>query len=250
VLIALAISCLGLIKRLFDLAFLLLSLPLISSTTVLDDGAKMKLWREAMVSKITMAFGAIIMVNLYIAIIPLLVDVTYIDNDVGNQIIKMLMVIGGAICVPTGQKLFARIMGGSADENKEILNGLHIAGHGTMAVGAAALGAKNILFGGSNRYGRTYQGVFGGIKNISTQRQNNIRDAYQARYGADALNRANDYDLMTYKASGLYKADSKASRKTSRQNYKNSVVNYVVARQQQLRNIFHRNNKDDGGDKQ
>lgn len=250
-LVALLICSLGLIKRLLDIAFLIICLPLVSSTIVLDDGAKMKLWRETMISKVVLAFGSIIMVNLFLIIAPVLAQVTFFENKGINSVVHMMIIVGLAFCLPTGQTLFARLMGTSAEESREMMQALRTAKGATMAGAALGMGAvgfaKRGLLGGQNKYGKTSNGLIGKpvralggeisgrvtapINNLARRalpstRQANLHNAYAQANGADALANANKYDLKNFQKSG----GVKDYQTMVRQNLKNSKANYKSAK--------------------
>lgn len=250
-LVALLICSLGLIKRLLDIAFLIICLPLVSSTIVLDDGAKMKLWRETMISKVVLAFGSIIMVNLFLIIAPVLAQVTFFENKGINSVVHMMIIVGLAFCLPTGQTLFARLMGTSAEESREMMQALRTAKGATIAGAALGMGAvgfaKRGLIGGQNKYGKTSNGLIGKpvralggeisgrvtapINNLARRalpstRQANLHNAYAQANGADALANANKYDLKNFQKSG----GVKDYQTMVRQNLKNSKANYKSAK--------------------
>lgn len=70
------------------------------------------------------------------------------------------------MCINGSQTLIARILGTSADESREamqsfamITSGVRLGVMGAIGAGRLALGAKNVVFGGTNRYGRQRTGI-------------------------------------------------------------------------------------------
>ncbi len=174
-LISMFMMSIGLVKRIYDIMILLFCMPLVCGTIPLDDGARFRAWRETMMSKVLIVFGAVIGINVFFMFSAFITgpsfDLTYlIDNGVlsGNavQIFKMLLLLGGAVCIYGSQTLIARVLGTSADESREamqsfnlITSGVRMGAVGIVGAGRVAMGAKRIAVGGTNRYGRQRVGA-------------------------------------------------------------------------------------------
>ncbi len=148
VLVAVASACLGLVKRLYDIVVLFLALPLISSTIPLDDGARFKIWRETVISKVILAYGAVFAVNTFIIMAPIIISLQI------TKIIKMILIVGGGLSISGGMLLFARIFGTDAAESREMAQSARtlLAGAGAGIAGIkgtfkGAKAGKNWLFG-------------------------------------------------------------------------------------------------------
>jgi len=166
-LIALIWSMLGLVKRIFDIVVLFIMLPLISATIPLDDGARLKMWRETLISKVVLAYGAVISVNVFLLVIPVIQNINFASigwSSFGSSLFKMFMLIGGALCINGGQLLISRILGTSADESREMAQSARALISGGAAAGAMLHGVKNAIFGGKNKYGRETNGA---LKSLS-----------------------------------------------------------------------------------
>ena len=107
---ALLISVIRLAKRVYEIVFMYITMPLFFSTVTLDDGVRFTAWREAFVSKILTAFGTVFAVNIYLIITPL---ISVIGSDAfvgtGSAIFRMVLITGGILSIPAGQKLFSGI---------------------------------------------------------------------------------------------------------------------------------------------
>lgn len=192
-LVAIIWSMLGLVKRIFDLVFLLLSLPLISATIPLDDGAKFKTWRDTVISKIVLAFGVIFSVNIFLLLIPIIknIDLTALGWDAWiGSVFQMFLMMGGALAINGGQLLAARLVGADASESREMTQSARALAGGIMAAGGLARGVKNAAIGGQNKYGRSIKGVLptaakvgGGATNLA----GNILGGAAYRAGANAV---------------------------------------------------------------
>lgn len=116
--IALLVAILNLAKRVFEIVFLYLVMPLSMSTLAADDGARCKVWRETFVTKIVLAYGAVFSINIFVLILPLLAQI-HVDgvSDFGNTVFLIFMIVGGAMVIPAGMGLFARLFGQGEDVN-------------------------------------------------------------------------------------------------------------------------------------
>ena len=119
------------------------------STLPLDDGARFKNWRELFVSKLILAYGAVFAVNIFALVLPL-INAVHLDgvNGFGNAMFTIFMIVGGAMLIPAGQTLFARLFG-QADDMRAGGGWLRSAFYGgriasVMTVGLAAKGIKAI----------------------------------------------------------------------------------------------------------
>lgn len=141
VLIAVISACLGLVKRLYDLVVLFLSLPLIVSTIPLDDGARFKVWRETVISKVILAYGAVFAVNTFIIMTPI-ISALHV-----TKIIKMVLIVGGGLAISGGMLLFARIFGTDAAESREMAQSAKTLLAGAFAGGKGINAARKWAFG-------------------------------------------------------------------------------------------------------
>ncbi len=157
--VALLGSMLGLVKRLFDIVYLFWSLPLMTATIPLDDGARFKAWRETVVSKIVLAYGAVLSVNVFYLMLGPIQRLNIGNNSFVNQIFRLVLIIGGGLSISGGQLLFARLMGTSAEEGREMAQSARtlMGGIGTAIAGAGM--AKRAIFGGTNKYGKHITGA-------------------------------------------------------------------------------------------
>lgn len=177
ILMSMFMLCVGLVKRIYDIIVLIICMPLVCGTIPLDDGARFRAWRETFMSKVLVAFGAVIALNVFYMITGYvsgefsstmneLVDKGVLGTS-AVTVFKMLLLMGGAMCINGSQALIARILGTSADESREamqsfamITSGFRMGAAGALGVGRVAMGAKRAVIGGTNRYGRQRTGLF------------------------------------------------------------------------------------------
>ncbi|MDR3262973.1 MAG: hypothetical protein LBT30_01520 [Clostridiales bacterium] len=165
-LVVLCMTMLGLVKRIYDLLLLFLSLPLIAGTVPLNDGAYFKLWRETVISKVILVYGAVISVNVFLLLMPLINGINFnmTTSAFMNNILKLFLIVGGGLSINGGQLLFARLFGTSAEESREMTQ----AARSAIAMGAAGIGTgkaiKTMALGGRDKAGNKTAGILGKAK--------------------------------------------------------------------------------------
>lgn len=148
-LIALIIATLNLAKRIYEIIYLYFCMPVSMSTMPLDDGARFKNWREQFVTKIILAYGAVLSVNIFILLLPLIQQMTLVGaSSFANSIFLIFMIVGGAMVIPAGQTLFAKLFGQADDMHAGggWLRSAYYGGRviGGLTIGLAAKGIKGI----------------------------------------------------------------------------------------------------------
>ena len=175
--ISMFLLCVGLVKRIYDIVVLLICMPLVCGTIPLDDGARFRAWRETLMSKLIVAFGAVIAINVFYmiggyitgggfaALVARMVGAGVLSNAAGT-IFQMVMLLGGALCINGSMTLIARILGTSADESREamqalgtLVSGVRMGVGGLVTAGRLGGSGWRFMFGGRNRYGRETTGM-------------------------------------------------------------------------------------------
>ena len=159
--IAMVVAIINLAKRVYEIVLLYIVMPVSMATLPLDDGAKFKMWRETFVTKIILAYGTVFSVNIFILLLPL-ISKMHIDGvgGFGNSMFLIFMIIGGAMVIPAGQNLFARLFG-TADDMHAGGSFLHSAFYGGRIAGAMTFGAAFKLIRGATHIGK---GILGKVK--------------------------------------------------------------------------------------
>ncbi len=151
--IALLLAIVNLAKRVYELVILYLVMPVSLSTLSLDDGARFKVWRETFITKIVLAYGAVFSVNVFALILPLITQMRIPGiSGFGNAMFLIIMIVGGAMVIPGGQALFARLFG-SGDDMHPGGGFLHSAFYGGRIAGMLTVGAAAKIIGGGLRVG-------------------------------------------------------------------------------------------------
>lgn len=114
--IAMVVAIINLAKRVYEIVLLYIVLPVSMSTIAIDDGARFKIWRETFITKIVLAYGTVFSVNIFILILPFIskMKIPGVSNF-ANSMFLIFMIIGGALVIPAGQTLFARLFGQADD---------------------------------------------------------------------------------------------------------------------------------------
>ena len=119
--IAMVVAIINLSKRVYEIVLMYIVMPVSMATLPLDDGARFKVWRETFITKIILAYGTVFSVNIFILLLPL-ISKMHIDGvgGFGNSMFLIFMIIGGAMVIPAGQNLFARLFGQADDMPVEV----------------------------------------------------------------------------------------------------------------------------------
>ena len=181
VMISLIIAILNLAKRVYEIIFMYIVMPLSTSTISLDDGARFKTWRETFVSKILIAYGSVFSVNIFILLLPIITKMTIPGiSGFGNSIFKIFMIIGGCMIIPAGQMLFARLFG-QAEDMHAGGSFLRSAFYGGRIASALTFGAAAKMVKGTVGIGKKAVGAIkkkSGSKNSSSGGDDDPSDRY------------------------------------------------------------------------
>ena len=213
VIISLIIAIINLAKRVYEIVFMYIIMPLSMSTISLDDGARFKIWREIFITKILLAYGSIFAVNIFVLALPIIMKMQIPGaSGFANAIFKLFMIIGGCLLIPAGQSLFARLFG-QADDLHAGGNFLRSAFYGGRIASALTIGAASKAVKGAVWIGKKTAGTLKKHKSnkdndevdesdkFTEKEQNNDFDNDNARY--------NDADEQTgYFGGEVYAEDS------------------------------------------
>ncbi len=120
VLLALASSILMFVDRAIALVILFIASPLSLSTAVLDDGQRFKLWRDQFLVKFLTGYGCILGLNIYALVIAAITsnDLVFFDNGTLNDIMKIAIIVGGAISMNRLMALVGNLISQGAGSNE------------------------------------------------------------------------------------------------------------------------------------
>ena len=133
------------VDRVFSLVILYIAAPVSISTSVLDDGARFKLWRDQFLSKFIMGYGMILSINIYAMVCGLVMAPGFAffeGTDTGirflDLIMKLLIIGGGALTMQKSMALIGNLVSSGAGSN-ELRDSVSAGGLAKMAKGAAGM---------------------------------------------------------------------------------------------------------------
>ena len=225
----LCMTCFTLVKRAFDIIVLLFVLPFVNATVPLDDGAHMKLWRETMISKILLAFGAVVAIAVFNLLAPMINDIVVMKPDgkdvdsVLTSVIRFVVLVGGGLSISGGMTLISRLVGTGIAEGSDMAataRTLLAGGAGALGAGIAAvrLGKSvggNLLFGKEkrNREGGVLQASGTLLSASAKALGGNAYTGYRRRTGEKLANAITKTKGVIMGNNGLIGGGTKAAKK-------------------------------------
>ena len=164
--IAMVVAIINLAKRVYEIVLLYIVLPVSMSTIAIDDGARFKIWRETFITKIVLAYGTVFSVNIFILILPFIskMKIPGVSNF-ANSMFLIFMIIGGALVIPAGQTLFARLFGQADD--------MHAGGSFLRSAFYGSRFASALTFGTASKIIR---GISGMSRRLSKRNENKKKE--------------------------------------------------------------------------
>ena len=121
VLFGIASSMLIFVDRVISLVILYIAAPISISSSVLDEGARFKLWRDQFLSKFVMGYGMILAINIYALVCGLMMrpDFYFFEDDSFlDMIMKLLIIGGGALTMQKSMALVGNLVSSGAGSNE------------------------------------------------------------------------------------------------------------------------------------
>jgi len=130
IIIAIGSALLMFVDRAISLVILFIFSPISLSTSVLDDGARFKLWRDQFLTKFLMGYGCIIAINIYALIIGAITDdkLVFFNNVILNNMMKILIIVGGGVSMNRVMALVGNLINAGAGSNELRDNAIATAG--------------------------------------------------------------------------------------------------------------------------
>ena len=144
------------VDRVLSLVILYIAAPISISTSVIDEGARFKLWRDQFLSKFIMGYGMILAINIYALVCGLVMNPNFaffVGEDSSTQfldlLMKLLVIGGGALTMQKSMALVGNLVASGAGSNELRDNAFSAGSLARMAKGAAGglLGAAGTLTG-------------------------------------------------------------------------------------------------------
>ena len=137
------------VDRVLSLVILYVAAPISIATSVLDEGARFKLWRDQFLSKFIMGYGMILAINIYALICSLVMQSGMIFfpgegsvNAFLNLIMKLLIIAGGALTMQKSMAIVGNLVSAGAGSNELRDNAFSAGSLAKMAGGAAMFAGK------------------------------------------------------------------------------------------------------------
>ncbi len=119
-LFALAKGLLNFVDRTISIVLLFITSPLSISTSIIDDGAHFKLWRDQVLIKFLTGYGIIIGLNVYILVVSIIsnTSVVFFENSFLNFLFKIAFMLGGALSLERVMALVGNLVSSGAGSNE------------------------------------------------------------------------------------------------------------------------------------
>ena len=149
-------SMLIFVDRILSLVILYIASPISIATSIIDDGARFKLWRDQFLSKFIMGYGMILAINIYALVCGLVTKpgfAFFVGEDTGTKfldlVMKLLIIAGGALTMQKSMALIGNLVSSGAGSNELRDNAFSAGNLARMAMGAggAALGVLGTVTG-------------------------------------------------------------------------------------------------------
>lgn len=162
IILALGLVLIMFVDRAISIVILFVVSPISLSTTVIDDGARFKLWRDQFITKLLTGYGCIIAINIYALIIGAITSnsLVFFDNVILNNIMKLFIIVGGAVSLTKMMALIGNLVNAGAGSNELRDSAIGVAGVGRAISGtwgavkapfSATRGAVNFVRDVANR---------------------------------------------------------------------------------------------------
>ena len=181
IIVFLAKAMITFVDRAISIAILFIISPFSLASSVLDDGARAKLWREQILVKFISAFGIILYINVYCLVVSLVVpsNVKFFDNSFVNNLFKIVIILGGAFAIQRSVSILGNLVSAGAGSREMMESSLADSTGRFMKWGfGKAFGAAwNKITGKGKSPAQAAQGASGG-SSASSNNNNNSGEAF------------------------------------------------------------------------
>lgn len=120
------LSCIGIammyfVSRIISIVILYIAAPFSIGSSVLDDGARFKLWREQILIKFITGYGMMIAINIFAMVCLLVMNPTLVFFEKGSFIdylMKLLIIAGGGVSLKQAMALIGNLISNGAGSNE------------------------------------------------------------------------------------------------------------------------------------
>ena len=120
IMVSLGTALLQFIDRAISIVILFIFSPISISTSVIDDGAHFKLWRDQFIVKFLMGYGCVIAINVYTIVIGAITTngLVFFNNSLLNNFMKILIIVGGSVSMQRIMALIGNLISSGAGSNE------------------------------------------------------------------------------------------------------------------------------------
>lgn len=124
VLLSFIYSVIIIFKRIYEIIFLYIIMPITMAIISIDNGARFKIWIEEFITKIITIFIVILSVQLFLIITPILLKIKLLNNIslYGQSLFKLCLISGGALFNITAIKIVNKIINNKNIKNTILIN--------------------------------------------------------------------------------------------------------------------------------
>lgn len=121
VLAAIGVSMMYFVTRVLHIAILYIVAPFSIGASILDDGARFKLWRDQILVKFITGYGMMIAINVYAMICLVVMNPSLVFFEKGSFIdylMKLLLIAGGGVGLKQAMALIGNLISSGAGSNE------------------------------------------------------------------------------------------------------------------------------------
>ena len=120
------LGCIGMsmmyfVSRIISIAILYIAAPFSIGASVIDDGARFKLWREQILIKFITGYGMMLAINIFAMICLLVMNPSLVFFEKGSFIdylMKLLLIAGGGVSLKQAMALIGNLISNGAGSNE------------------------------------------------------------------------------------------------------------------------------------
>ena len=108
-------------SRVISITILYIAAPFSIGASVIDDGARFKLWREQILIKFITGYGMMIAINIYAMICLLVMNPTLVffeEHSFIDFLMKLLLIAGGGVSLKQSMALIGNLISSGAGSNE------------------------------------------------------------------------------------------------------------------------------------
>ncbi len=189
VLILLIKPLMSFVERIVSLLLLFVVSPISVASSVLDDGARFKLWRDQVINKFLVAYGSLLSLNIFTLMIQVIYTLTFFpDSSFLNGLARLLFVLGGASACRMGAVLIGNLVNSGAgsqyaQDAQNVSSPLSTLAHAGIA--------SRVVGGIANRASRTLNRKLSPSVHRKSNAKNEVKDKMaQQKYEAKLAKRS------------------------------------------------------------